>query len=496
MRAQISDLTPAALSCRILFSSGFRPQYKISEAFPSLAETGIAVHCTTSSITKNRLPSFANTPGLRRFVVSELITWEGRNINVGLQNDQRTIVGLYRFIFDNIVVLALFAERVANRFTCRRAEKRDIFERFRSKHNSLFVTFSPGDANLDAIKANIALLPRPSIPGFTRVRVIYLGTPEFAVPTLKRLIEEKDFEVVAAVCQPDRPKGRGNKIIPPPVKETALAHGIQVLQPEKLSKAQEIVQAMRDLNPDVIVMVAFGQILKEAVLKLPRLGVINLHGSLLPHYRGAAPINWAILNGDTKTGITTMQTEAGVDTGPMLLKAEVDIDENMTAMELAEKLSTIGAELIVKTLRGLEDGSVKPERQNDAEATFAPILTKEMAEIDWTKSAKQIHDQVRGLVPWPGTSTTFRGTVLKIVKTEIVKEEGSNSGAKAPGTILSDGKTVAIACGASGEERLKLLLVKPQGKGDIEARSWINGVHLVDSEKFEKATSNEPAAKN
>lgn len=342
----------------------------------------------------------------------------------------------------------------------------------------------------------MAVLPRPVISGFTIVRIIYLGTPEFAVPTLKRLIEEKDFEVVAAVCQPDRPKGRGNKIVPPPVKETALAHGIQVLQPEKLSKAPEIVQAMRDLNPDVIVMVAFGQILKEAVLKLPRLGVINLHGSLLPHYRGAAPINWAILNGDTKTGITTMQTEAGVDTGPMLLKAEVEIDENMTAPELAEKLSTVGAELIIKTLRGLEDGSVKPERQSDEEATFAPILTKEMAEIDWTKSAKQIHDQVRGLVPWPGTSTTFRGTALKIVKTELVKDANSNSGRKAPGTILPDGKTVAIACGADGEERLKLLLVKPQGKGNVEARSWVNGVRLGESEKFETAIRNEPVAKN
>jgi methionyl-tRNA formyltransferase len=316
------------------------------------------------------------------------------------------------------------------------------------------------------------------------VRIIYLGTPEFAVPTLKRLIDEPGFEVVAAVCQPDRPKGRGNKIVAPPVKQTAVEHGIPVLQPEKLARSPEIVQAMRDLKPDVIVMVAFGQILKEVVLQLPPLGVINLHGSLLPHYRGAAPINWAILNGDTKTGITTMQTEAGVDTGPMLLKGEVEIGENMTAPELAQALSTIGAELIVKTLHGLKDGSVKPEKQNDAEATFAPILTKEMAEIDWSKPAAHIHNQVRGLVPWPGTSTIFRGTALKIVKTELVKSDATHS-ALPPGTILTAGKEVVIASGADGQDRLRLLLVKPQGKGDVEARSWINGVHLADSEKFE-----------
>jgi len=328
------------------------------------------------------------------------------------------------------------------------------------------------------------------------VRVIYLGTPEFAVPTLKRLIEESDFEVVAAVCQPDRPKGRGNKIVAPPVKQTAEAHGIPVLQPEKLAKAPEIVEAMRSYNADVIVMVAFGQILKEVVLKMPPFGVINLHGSLLPHYRGAAPINWSILNGDTVTGITTMQTEAGVDTGPMLLKAEVEIGENMTAPELAEALSNIGAELIIKTLRGLKDGSVKPEKQNDDLATFAPILTKEMAEIDWTKTSWHIHNQVRGLVPWPGTSTVFRGVPLKIVKTEMVKDANAKQAphstpvaaqhsSLAPGTIVSAGKEVLIACGPDGKERLRLLTVKPQGKGDIEARNWVNGAHLTDSERFE-----------
>lgn len=319
------------------------------------------------------------------------------------------------------------------------------------------------------------------------MRVIFLGTPEFAVPTLERLIEEKDFEVVGVVCQPDRPKGRGNKIVAPPVKEKALQHGIPVLQPEKLSKAKETVEAMRAMKPDVIVMVAFGQILKEVVLQMPPMGVINIHGSLLPHYRGAAPINWSIINGDTITGITTMQTEAGVDTGPMLLKGEVEIGENMTAPELAVKLSKIGAELIITTLRGLKDGSVKPEPQNDEEATFAPILTKEMGELDWTKPARQIHNLVRALLPWPGTSTVFRGVPLKIVTTEIVKDGHSETDhpRKTPGTILSQSKDVLIACGESGTERLRLVTVKPQGKGDIPARSWINGIHLKDEERFE-----------
>ncbi len=314
------------------------------------------------------------------------------------------------------------------------------------------------------------------------MRIIYLGTPEFAVPTLKRLIEEPGFDVVAAVCQPDRPKGRGNKVLPPPVKQAAIERNIPVLQPEKLSRAKEIVETMKGLNPDVIVMVAFGQILREPVLNMAPYGVINLHGSLLPQYRGAAPINWAILNGDTVAGITTMQTEAGVDTGPMLLKDSIALDDNMNAHELAEALAAIGAELIVKTLKGLADGSVTPQKQNDDEATFAPILTKEMADIDWTRPARNIHNQVRGLVGWPGTATVFRGVPLKIVKTELVI---GNTEALANGTLITQNKDVLVACGSNGEERLRLLTVKPQGKGDIEARNWVNGAHVAANECFE-----------
>lgn len=319
------------------------------------------------------------------------------------------------------------------------------------------------------------------------MRVIYLGTPEFAVPTLQALIDAPDFEVVAAVCQPDRPKGRGNKLAAPPVKEVAAAAGIQVLQPEKLSKAEDIVDAMRNMHPDVLVMVAFGQILKKPVLNLAPFGVINLHGSLLPHYRGAAPINWSIINGDTTTGITTMQTDVGVDSGDMLLKAEVEITENMTAPELGAILSTVGAELMLKTLRGLKDGSVKPEKQDDSLVTFAPILTKEMAVINWNESARNIHNKVRGLQPWPGTLSGFRDTTIKILKTRLPAAEELNPSATTPGSIVVSGKRVFVACGEHGEERLELIDVQPANKPRTKATDWANGVHLSSNDKLELA---------
>lgn len=319
------------------------------------------------------------------------------------------------------------------------------------------------------------------------MRVIYLGTPEFAVPTLKELIDAPDFDVVAAVCQPDRPKGRGNKLAAPPVKEVAAAAGIQVLQPEKLSKAEDIVEAMKSMNPDVLVMVAFGQILKKPVLNLAPFGVINLHGSLLPHYRGAAPINWSIINGDTTTGITTMQTDVGVDSGDMLLKAEVEITEDMTAPELGEILSTVGAKLMLKTLRGLKDGSVKHEKQDDSLVTFAPILTKEMAVIDWNESARSIHNKVRGLLPWPGTSSGFRDATIKILKTKLVASEAGDSESKVPGSIIIKDKHILVACGGNGTDRLELLEVQPANRPRAKVSDWANGAHLSSEDKLEPA---------
>lgn len=319
------------------------------------------------------------------------------------------------------------------------------------------------------------------------MRVIYLGTPEFAVPTLKELIDAPDFEVVAVVCQPDRPKGRGNKVQAPPVKEVAAAANIQVLQPEKLSRAEDIVEAMKNMNPDVLVMVAFGQILKKAVLNLAPFGVINLHGSLLPHYRGAAPINWSIINGDTTTGITTMQTDVGVDSGDMLLKAEVEITEDMTAPELGEILSTVGAKLMLKTLRGLKDGSVKHEKQDDSLVTLAPILTKEMAPIDWNEPARKIHNKVRGLQPWPGTISGFRDTTIKIIKTKLVASDAEKFDSMPPGSITVKDKRVMVACGANGTDRLELLEVQPANKPKGKATDWANGVRLSSEDRLEPA---------
>lgn len=326
------------------------------------------------------------------------------------------------------------------------------------------------------------------------LRIIYLGTPQFAVPTLEALIEADDFEVVAAVCQPDRPKGRGKKLEEPPVKKVAAAHNIPVFQPVSLAKSPEIVQAMAELKPDVLVMVAFGQILKTPVLTMAPHGVINVHGSLLPKLRGAAPINWSIINGDTVTGVTTMQTEAGLDTGPMLLKDEIPITPDMTAEDLTETMSQVGARLLVKTLRQID--SIKPESQNDAEATFAPRLGKELSPIDWQKSATEIHNQVRGLAPWPATTTLFRGEELKIVKTRLHSETEPHTSASAEdkerqkpetngkvGQIYKHGQNLLVSCGDGN--LLQILELQPMSRSKQEAKNWVNGVRLVDGECFE-----------
>jgi methionyl-tRNA formyltransferase len=320
------------------------------------------------------------------------------------------------------------------------------------------------------------------------LRVVFLGTPQFAVPTLQALIDHPHMEVAGVVCQPDRPAGRGQKLHLPPVKELALAHGLPILQPEKLAKTEGAFETLQSWQPDLIVMVAFGQILKKAVLSLPPKGIVNLHGSLLPAYRGAAPINWAVINGDTESGITTMFTEAGVDTGPMLLKARVAIGPDMTAEELGHELSKVGAPLIIETLEQLQSGSLKPERQDDSEATFAPMLDKELGHLDWSKSAAAIHNLVRGLVPWPGTYTTFRESPLKIIRSSLsISQEAlsKSSGAPAePGAIFEAGKQLFAKCGQSGEELLQLLTVQPTNKGRMSAFEWQNGARITAQDRL------------
>lgn len=320
------------------------------------------------------------------------------------------------------------------------------------------------------------------------MRVIYLGTPQFAVPTLEKLLAWDGCEVVGLVTQPDRPAGRGKKLVPPPTKVVAEARGIKVFQPEKLSRSPDVVEGMRQLNPDVLVMVAFGQILKKEVLNMAPMGVVNLHGSVLPAYRGAAPINWSIINGDKTAGITTMISEAGVDTGPMLLKHEVELGPDTTAEELAKQLSTIGADLIIETLTQMRDGTLKPTPQDDSQATMAPRLSKEMGQIDWKQPARKIHNLVRGLVPWPGTYTSFRGETLKVLRTACgpLPTADIYDGAL-PGAILQHSGNVYVACGEGAREVLLLLEVQPPNKSRMSAKDWVNGAHVRDGEVLGEA---------
>lgn len=308
------------------------------------------------------------------------------------------------------------------------------------------------------------------------MRVIFLGTPEFAVPSLEKLIAWDGADVVGLVTQPDRPAGRGNKIFPPPTKLVAERFGIPVFQPNRLSKAPDIVQSMSDLKPDLLVTVAFGQILKKNVLEMGRFGVINVHGSLLPKYRGAAPINWAIIKGETITGVTTMYSDVGIDTGKMLLKREMQLSDDMDAESLASSMSRVGAELLLETLMKLQDGNLLPEEQNEAEASYAPMLSKELGNIDWRKSSREIQNLIRGLVPWPGTYTHLDSAQLKIVSAK--HNDQSSSPGTEPGSIISTGGKFLVACGADGSETLEILEIKPANKGKMTATSWANGLRL------------------
>src|SRR5271170_2890276 len=232
------------------------------------------------------------------------------------------------------------------------------------------------------------------------MRLVFCGTPQFAVPSLKHLLGESDFEIAGVITQPDRARGRGQEVSFSPVKETALAAGVPVYQPEKI-RAPEAQEFLQRLAPDAIVIIAYGQIIPARLLPIPRLGWINLHASLLPKYRGAAPINWAIVNGETRTGNTTMRIDAGMDTGEMLLQQQLDIGPDETTPELATRLSEAGAPLILQTLRSLADGSLSSRPQDNAAATVAPMLKREDGRIDWNQPATTIYNRMRGFAPWP-----------------------------------------------------------------------------------------------
>lgn len=305
-------------------------------------------------------------------------------------------------------------------------------------------------------------------------RLIFLGTPAFAVPTLETILTA-GHEVAAVVTQPDRPRGRGQQLTPSPVKECALRHGLGVFQPERVRRA-DAVEYLRALQPDAMVVVGYGQIIPQSVIDLAPLGIINVHGSLLPKYRGAGPIQWAIAKGETRTGVTTMRIDAGLDTGDMLLKRETGIGADENAVELGRRLAILGANLLGETLEGLIAGTIVPEKQDSTQATYAPLLKKEDGLIDWSRSALEIHNQVRGFQPWPGAYTTFRGQALHIWKTK------SPCLASAPiprhGRVTST-RPLLVGC---GDRTLELLEVQLEGRKRVSAADFANGQRLAENE--------------
>jgi methionyl-tRNA formyltransferase len=253
----------------------------------------------------------------------------------------------------------------------------------------------------------------------SNLKAIFMGTPDFAVPCLEAL--NKKYDIIAVITQPDRPKGRGQKLTASPVKEFAVNAGLTVLQPEKI-KTPEIEKVLMEMKPDLIVVVAFGQILSKRILDIPPLGCINVHASLLPLYRGAAPIHWSIINGETKTGVTTMFMDVGLDTGDMLLKSEVFISDETTTGQLHDQLMLLGADVLMRTVALLETGTVTRIKQDNTISTYASLLTKTTERIDWSLTAKKIHNLVRGLDPWPGSYCNFNSNVFKIWKTKVYND--------------------------------------------------------------------------
>lgn len=310
------------------------------------------------------------------------------------------------------------------------------------------------------------------------MRVIFMGTPDFAVGTLEALIRDGN-EVCLVVTQPDKPRGRSGKLQPSPVKEAALAHGIEVFQPERV-REQSGIEKLKKYEPDCIVVVAFGQILPKEILDLPKYCCVNVHASLLPKYRGAAPIQWAVIEGEKVSGVTTMRMDEGLDTGDMILKEEVELAEDETGGSLFDKLAEVGAGLAVKTLRALEDGSAKFIPQNHEEATKVGLIKKSFGELDFSKSAVELERLVRGLNPWPSTYTYYSGKTLKIWKAEI-KEGGDPAEA---GTIIKLGKSsfgIQTADGILVPQELQL-----EGKKRMTTEAFLCGVSLPEGTKFTK----------
>ena len=309
------------------------------------------------------------------------------------------------------------------------------------------------------------------------MRILFCGTPQFAVPTLKHFLAQPDFELLAVITQPDRTSGRGHQLSNSPVKEVALAANLTVHQPEKI-RAPEVQELLESYSPDFIVIIAYGQIIPARLLPIPKHGWINLHASLLPKYRGAAPINWAIVNGETQTGLTTMRIDAGMDTGELLLQQELGIGTIETAPELAARLSGAGAPLMAETLRGLAAGKITPRPQDHSQATLAPVLKRDDGRIDWNRTAKEIYNRMRGFTPWPGSHSVFRGPSCHLWGEPVSNKKSDAS----PGTLFLEDRDLLVVCG--GATVLRLSAVQLEGRNRVSAFEFANGARLKPGERF------------
>jgi methionyl-tRNA formyltransferase len=307
------------------------------------------------------------------------------------------------------------------------------------------------------------------------LNLVFCGTPRFAVPTLEKLVEA-GFKLRLVVTQPDKPRGRGLELLPSPIKQRAVELGLPVTQPEKIKNNEELRGALAVIPPDAIVVVGYGRIIPPWMIELPPLGNINLHASLLPKYRGAAPVQWAIACGEQVTGVTTMRIDAGLDTGDILLQREMSIREDDTAETLAPRLAGMGADLMVETLRGLQGGSIHRKPQDHAQATLAPLLKKEDGWVDFTRTAVENRNRLRGFQPWPGAYTRFRGKNLHLWAVQPVIEN------IAPAVLKVEGERLLAGCGET--TALQFLEVQPEGKKRMPARDFIHGYHPQSGERL------------
>lgn len=310
------------------------------------------------------------------------------------------------------------------------------------------------------------------------MKIVFLGTPKIAVPSLEYFINKEDVDVQAVVTKIDKPAGRGKKLTPSPVKVTAEGAGINVYQPKIIRKDEELIATLNQLKPDFFITYAFGQILSQEVLDIPKYGTINLHVSLLPKYRGANPLQWCIINGEKETGVTTMLTTLGVDEGPILLTEKIKISEETTALDLAIKSANIGPELLYKSMCGLIDGSITPQEQDHTQATFAPKLEKEQGRIDWSKTAIEIHNKIRGFKPSPSIFAEFRENTIKIIETKLT----DNKSEIIAGTIVAKNKNGIEV--ATGTTNILITQIQPPNKKAMDAASWCNGARVEVGEIF------------